>query len=241
MNAALRNDLRPAPDHAPASFDRARSRRRAAHHGGQTATPGMTARWRIPWTNGGKRGPAARTPLAKAASGMLAASLAASLACAGCPAFAATGSTQVTLTADPEQISVTVPASLPVAVQADGTFIVPDMKIENNSVFDVHVSSIKATPSEGFSVVDQSAFESAEAENSLWMSLSSGGGQTIDLGSCTSLAGATESEKWAIDRATDGQAGTLSISGDGAIKDFTRADGTAQNALSVTFTVTPGR
>lgn len=198
--------------------------------------PARTIPWRRP-----KDGEAAARPRpSRIASGAFAVATAAALACAPCSAYASTSTTQVMLSADESQISVTVPAELAVAVKADGSFVVPDLSIQNNSVFGVHVSSVKATVAEGFNLVGQGAFDAAEGDNVLWMSLTSSGEETIDLSSCTASAGTTTPSKWAVERAQDGNPGEIVVSGDGAIKDFTKATGDGQEALSVAFTIKAG-
>lgn len=195
----------------------------------------------VPWFSPKGGGDCARTPLAHVASGVVAVATAATLACAPGAAFAATsGTTQVTLVADEEQMSVTVPSRLAVAVKSDGSFVTPDLAIQNNSVFSVHVSGIKATVADGFNLVGQDAFAESEGENTLWMSLTSSGNETIDLGSCVDAASATSSGKWVAERAQDGVPGQVTVSSDGAIKDFTRASADEQQALNVVFTIKAG-
>ncbi len=197
---------------------------------------------RMAWKSPSNRQPGAAAPLAKIAGCALSVALAASALCAPCTAYAAEGTTDVLLVANDEQISVTVPASLPVAVKTDGTFVVPTLSIENNSVFDVHVDSIKALTAPDFSLVAEEAFAESDGDNTLWMSLESEDGESVDLASCIDLPGQTDSSKWVVERrASESQPGTLSVSGDGAIKDFTLASETGREALSVSFTIKAGR
>lgn len=206
-------------------------------------------RARAPQRRAGKQGAArgvpARTPRAvcksRIAGGVIAAALATSALGFAPVALAAGGSTDVMLVASEDQLSVTVPSSLPVAVKADGTFVVPDLEISNHSVFDVHVSGIKATPAEGFSIVDQNALGSAQASDSLWMAFTSPAGETVDLGSSLTFEHATEAGKWTIERRTGDASGVLVISGAGAVNELASADASGREALNVAFTIKPGR
>ena len=76
-------------------------------------------------------------------------------------AHAATASTAVTIAADDERISITAPLRVDMVVSADGTFIAPnasDTRIENKSIFGVHVSNIEILPAEGHSIVTENQF-----------------------------------------------------------------------------------
>lgn len=155
-------------------------------------------------------------------------------------ALAATGTTEVQLVASDEQLSVTVPSSLAVGVKGDGTFVVPQLTIENNSVFDVHVASIKATAAEGFSIVNKDALSAATGNNALWMALTPTDGAEINLDTAIDVPAATPLGEWTIERASSGAAGTLAINGAGAINELSGAATTKQKALDITFTIAPG-
>ena len=155
-------------------------------------------------------------------------------------ALAATGTTEIQLVASDEQLSVTVPSSLAVGVKGDGTFVVPQLTIENNSVFDVHVASIKATAAEGFSTVNKDALSAATANNALWMTLAPTDGAEINLDTAIDVPAATPLGEWTIERASSGAAGALAINGAGAINELSGAATTKQKALDITFTIAPG-
>lgn len=155
-------------------------------------------------------------------------------------ALAATGTTEIQLVASDEQLSVTVPSSLAVGVKGDGTFVVPQLTIENNSVFDVHVASIKATAAEGFSIVNKDALSAATANNALWMTLAPTDGAEINLDTAIDVPAATPLGEWTIERASSGAAGALAINGAGAINELSGAATTKQKALDITFTIAPG-
>lgn len=155
-------------------------------------------------------------------------------------ALAATGTTEIQLVASDEQLSVTVPSSLAVGVKGDGTFVVPQLTIENNSVFDVHVASIKATAAEGFSIVNKDALSAATANNALWMTLAPTDGAEINLDTAIDVPAATPLGEWTIERASSGTAGALAINGAGAINELSGAATTKQKALDITFTIAPG-
>lgn len=155
-------------------------------------------------------------------------------------ALAATGTTEIQLVASDEQLSVTVPSSLAVGVKGDGTFVVPQLTIENNSVFDVHVASIKATAAEGFSIVNKDALSAATGNNALWMALTPTDGAEINLDTAIDVPAATPLGEWTIERASSGAAGTLAINGAGAINELSGAATTKQKALDITFTIAPG-
>lgn len=155
-------------------------------------------------------------------------------------ALAATGTTEIQLVASDEQLSVTVPSSLAVGVKGDGTFVVPQLTIENNSVFDVHVAGITATAAEGFSIVNKDALSAATGNNALWMTLAPADAPEVDLGNAINTPAGTASGKWTIERASSGAAGTLAINGAGAINELSGAATTKQKALDITFTIAPG-
>lgn len=155
-------------------------------------------------------------------------------------ALAATGTTEIQLVASDEQLSVTVPSSLAVGVKGDGTFVVPQLTIENNSVFDVHVASIKATAAEGFSIVNKDALSAATGNNALWMTLAPADATEIDLGTAIDVPAAAPPGEWTIERASSGTAGALAINGAGAINELSGAATTKQKALDITFTIAPG-
>ena len=172
------------------------------------------------------------------------AAISAALAMGSCiaapTALAATGTTEIQLVASDEQLSVTVPSSLAVGVKGDGTFVVPQLTIENNSVFDVHVASIKATAAEGFSIVNKDALSAATGNNALWMTLAPADATEIDLGAAVDAPAAAPPGEWTIERASSGTAGALAINGAGAINELSGAATTKQKALDITFTIAPG-
>lgn len=183
---------------------------------------------------------ASRARARRIAGAAVATALAASSFVAVPTALATSGTTEVKLVANDEQLSVTVPGELPVGVKGDGTFVVPELPITNNSVFDVHVASIKATAAEGFSIVDKDTLATATGDNALWMTLAPAGATEVDLGSAIDTPATTASGEWTVERASSGTAGTLVINGAGAINELSGAVTTNQKALDVTFTIAPG-
>ena len=246
MNAATKHHPT-APPHAKAPASKAERRRgmhagRKRHGAGTASTPhlaGIGAAQRPAKESTTRRRAIGRTSrrLAGAAAAI---ALAASSFAAVPTALATTGTTEVQLVASDEQLSVTVPSDLPVGVKGDGTFVFPGLTIQNNSVFDVHVASIKATAAEGFSIVDKDTLDAATGGNALWMTLAPTGATEIDLGSAIDTPAITPSGEWTIKRASSGAAGTLAIDGAGAINELSGIATDEQKALDVTFTIAPG-
>ena len=169
----------------------------------------MNAATKNPPASSGKPTMASWTRTRRIAGVAISAALAMGSCIAAPTALAATGTTEIQLVASDEQLSVTVPSSLAVGVKGDGTFVVPQLTIENNSVFDVHVASIKATAAEGFSIVNKDAFSAATANNALWMTLAPADATEIDLGTAIDAPAAAPSGEWTIERASSGAAGAL--------------------------------
>ncbi|MEF9841316.1 MAG: hypothetical protein RR955_02745 [Raoultibacter sp.] len=170
--------------------------------------------------------------------------IAAALAAGSVPAFASTGTTEVTLRADSEQVDVTVPTTMAMAIKADGTFITPDAantKIINNSIFDIHVSSIKATTSGTYQLVTQTTFQGATQPDSLWLSMTPSAGTPLQLGDYTTASAPTTPANWNMTKASkDGSSDEISLASAGAIKNISKTATTAEKALTVTFTVAAG-
>lgn len=200
----------------------------------------MNAATKNPPASSGKPTMASWTRTRRIAGVAISAALAMGSCIAAPTALAATGTTEIQLVASDEQLSVTVPSSLAVGVKGDGTFVVPQLTIENNSVFDVHVASIKATAAEGFSIVNKDALSAATANNALWMTLAPTDGAEINLDTAIDVPAATPLGEWTIKRASSGAAGALAINGAGAINELSGAATTKQKALDITFTIAPG-
>ncbi|MEG0070545.1 MAG: hypothetical protein RR671_02500 [Raoultibacter sp.] len=168
----------------------------------------------------------------------------ASLAAGSAPALASVGTTSVTLQADSEQINVTIPTTMAIAIKADGTFTTPDaasMKIINNSIFSAHVASIKATAQKKYQLVSQSNFGTEVKTDALWFSITPGAGTAIQLGSCTSGLVPNAATDWNMSKA-DSQSTTdeIALSSAGAIKNVSDVATTAEKVLEVAFTVRAG-
>lgn len=200
----------------------------------------MNAATKNPPASSGKPTMASWTRTRRIAGVAISAALAMGSCIAAPTALAATGTTEIQLVASDEQLSVTVPSSLAVGVKGDGTFVVPQLTIENNSVFDVHVASIKATAAEGFSIVNKDALSAATGNNALWMTLTPTDGAEINLDTAIDVPAATPLGEWTIERASSGTAGALAINGAGAINELSGAATTKQKALDITFTIAPG-
>lgn len=200
----------------------------------------MNAATKNPPASSGKPTMASWTRTRRIAGVAISAALAMGSCIAAPTALAATGTTEIQLVASDEQLSVTVPSSLAVGVKGDGTFVVPQLTIENNSVFDVHVASIKATAAEGFSIVNKDALTAATGNNALWMTLAPADATEIDLGTAIDAPAAAPSGEWTIERASSGAAGALAVNGAGAINELSGAATTKQKALDITFTIAPG-
>ena len=155
-------------------------------------------------------------------------------------AFASTAATSsVTMSASSDNLALTVPTTIATAVAADGTITGPSAdtcKITNTSVFAVRVSQIQASGGSGFNLTTKTAYDTATAADSYWMTLTPNSGTALDLGSYTTAAAPAVATDWNL-AATSGSIG---ISSAGKIKSVDKDLSTATSAASINWTFIAG-
>lgn len=199
---------------------------------------------RVPLLRHDESGP--HSPRHRAVIAVTALALAGIVGTSGVPALALESdpvsserTTTVSLQGTVSQLSVTVPTAMPVKVKSDGTFFETGIEIRNNSIFDVHVSSISTEATEPFSILPEEEFEQAADEKDvLWMSLTAGA-HSVDLGRAANEAVAITDPQWNVPSAESGS-GALSIVSDGAIKNVESLTSSQEEALKISFTVEAG-
>ncbi len=157
-------------------------------------------------------------------------------------AHAATASTAVTIAADDERISITAPLRVDMVVSADGTFIAPnasDTRIENKSIFGVHVSNIEILPAEGHSIVTENEFANAQETNSLWMSIAPNGKTPIQAGEHLGKKAPSTPADWNMTKA-GGSSPNIELEFAGAMKNIENPTTTAAKAYDITWTFAVG-
>lgn len=149
-------------------------------------------------------------------------------------AFAATGTTAVSLIADDSNISVTVPTDFTIKINGDGTFTAPtNVKFSNGSVFAVHVSGVTVASEANYPLVSEADFATSTGTNTLWTKVTPATGTPVDLGASPTPSG------WSMDKA--GAAGEeLGLTFTGAIKNLDTVPNTATKAYTLTWTVAAG-
>ncbi len=156
-------------------------------------------------------------------------------------AFAATtGSTTVTFTGSSDNLSVTVPTTIPISVAGvDGTFTGPTpsaAQIKNTSVFGIHVSSLQVAVASGFNLVTSAAYSAASTDNTYWLTLKPNSGTAIETANYTT-ATAISSTDWNLARLN----GTIDITTAGAIKNITKnLSDTPMTAATLNWTFISG-
>lgn len=176
---------------------------------------------------------------------LLACAFALTLAAAAIPpsqAHAATASTAVTIAADNDRISITAPLRVDMVVAADGTFIAPnpqDTRIENKSIFGVHVSNVEIAPAAGHTIVTESQFEGAQETNSLWMGIAPNGKEPIQAGDHLTKKSPSTPSDWNMTKA-GGSAPNIELEFSGAMKNIESPTTEATKAYDITWTFAVG-
>lgn len=193
-----------------------------------------------------RRDDAPPSPCRHVLASTLALALASSIGLAGIPAFAAESdevsserSTSVSLQGTVSQLSVTVPTALPVMVKGDGSFVETSMAIENNSIFDVCVTEISATPVSPFELTTKDEFGLDEETRDLfWMTLAASA-ETVDLGEAIAKPTVLSSPSWNVGRAESANS-SLAVRSNGAIKNVDSIGSDRSEALRISFTIEAG-
>ncbi len=180
-----------------------------------------------------------RKPVAMAVGGVVAAALcAAALAPA---AFAdTTASTDVTLQASSDNLSVTAPLTIPFALNADGSFTGPSADatvIQNESAFPVKVESFAFANQIGEAITEDEAADSMEA-NAWWATVAPNEGEAVAMNQDQ----ASLSADWNMATA-EAEGDSLELTCAGAMKNI---DGTvdfseAQELGTITWTFAAGQ
>lgn len=159
------------------------------------------------------------------------------------------GSTEMNLMIDETQIVTQVPTQVPIAVKGSGEFTVPpSVHLLNESVFAVHVASVKATVSADplFHLVALGQpFADATDNDTLWMTVTPGTQDAValDLSTATGENGvATAPGSWNMAGiTTDDDTDQLSLTFAGAVKKATKLmTETAVTAVTVQWTLAAG-
>lgn len=196
-----------------------------------------------------KREGARRAALSVALAGSLALA-GAGIAFADDPAMGANtgkdGSTKMNLKIDETQIVTLVPTEVPIAVKGDGAFVTPDnVRIENQSVFAVHVAKVKAEVAADFALVASGqTFDDADTSDTLWMTATAGT-DAIELSAAAADptdGAATADGQWNMQAAgAADNADKLPITLDGAVKKATKLKSdAAETAVTVTWVLAAG-
>lgn len=156
-------------------------------------------------------------------------------------------STEMTLKIDATQIVAAVPTTVNIAVKGDGTFVVPDnTRLENQSVFAVHVAKVKATVSDSpkFTLVAKSGFDAATDDDTLWMTVTAGSHE-LDLSTAAVDAGVeTQADQWNMakaDATAESGDDVLALTLAGAVKNAKSIKtNNATSALTVEWTLAAG-
>jgi len=120
----------------------------------------------------------------------------------------------------PDQLSVTVPTTLTLALKQDGTFIAPNTyKISNTGAIPVKVTNIASTPASSFSFT--------AAANKLALTLN---GKALSATAITPSAG-----EWNVAGGAD-----LELTLAGSVTGVTVDISTAQKALDIEYTIAAG-
>ena len=151
-------------------------------------------------------------------------------------AYPQDNSTEVTLQADDQNISVTVPVDIAAKINGDGTIAYPTTaKFVNNSVFAVHVEDITVSAGSAFKLWSQTDWATNDDGNDLTSTITAGT-DTQDLGDSP----APVSGQWNIAEGSNTPA-ELALTFAGQIKNITGDLMTAPvSAYTIVWTVAPG-
>lgn len=180
-----------------------------------------------------------------AAGALLAASLLAGVAFApATQAFAADtvdgqASTGVYLQADSTKLVASVPTQINVQVNGDGSFITPSSsatKIQNGSIFGIHVSKIQTTAMNDFNLVADAS--SADENNAIEFNVTPDSGTPVTLADTTSGL-STSGSDWNMDK-QGGSHDSIALTTDGSIKNVTKDLSSSQQFAQISWTFAAG-
>lgn len=163
---------------------------------------------------------------------------AAALAAAIAPtaAFASTAETEVMLSIDDTQLSVTAPTTVDIAMKADGSFVAPDAasaKIVNKSTMGVSVKGFAVAAAANTNPVAKSGFDASSEANAWWSSVAANGEGEVPF----SVSQAALGSAWSMEKAgADGSELELTIAGSMKALDGSIDYSSAQELATVTWT-----
>ena len=151
------------------------------------------------------------------------------------------GETIITVQADTSNIAFTVPTTIPLSVQADGSLIVAsedEFKITNESPFDIHVTGMAVQSEDGWAVM-------ADAKNS-----STDNSISLKIGPSSSMQDISKANGGSIDLSSDAawnmgyaDSGTdsINLTCSGNVSHVTKDLQTASKVATITWTVAAGQ
>ena len=175
--------------------------------------------------------------------GLMAAALVACLAPAS-QVFAADtvdgqAQTGVYLQADDGKLVASVPTQIDVKVNGDGSFITPSAdatKIQNGSIFGIHVANIQTTAMNDFTLVDDAA--GALEDDAIEFNVTPDSGAAVSLADTTSGLDLSGTD-WNLDK-MGGDHDAISLTTDGAINNITKDLSASQQFAQINWTFAAG-
>lgn len=148
-------------------------------------------------------------------------------------------SSPVTLQVDNAQISVTVPTTLPLTLQGDGTLTAPSAaRITNTSVYPIRVSGVLATPAPGIALVPKASFATCTSPDALWATIAPQGKSAVELAGHTTQK-ELPSQDWSMEKAGS-PADTLAVLFSGSTKNIERDYARENKVLDIVWTISAG-
>lgn len=156
-------------------------------------------------------------------------------------AFAA-NTTEVTVEADTSNIAFTVPTTIPLSVQADGSLIVAsgdEFKITNKSPFDIHVTGITVKSEDGWNIVASAS--ASPNDNSIDLAIGPSG-NAADASEAIQAGGVSLSDNAAWNMGYAGSAeDSINLTCSGNVSHVTKDLQTASKVATITWTVAAGQ
>ena len=156
-------------------------------------------------------------------------------------AFAA-NTTEVTVEADTSNIAFTVPTTIPLSVQADGSLIVAsedEFKITNKSPFDIHVTGITVKSEDGWNIV--ASARASSNDNSIDLAIGPSC-KAADVSEAIQAGGVSLSDNAAWNMGYAGSAeDSINLTCSGNVSHVTKDLQTASKVATITWTVAAGQ
>ena len=152
------------------------------------------------------------------------------------------GETIITVQADTSNIAFTVPTTIPLSVQADGSLIVAsedEFKITNKSPFDIHVTGITVTSEDGWNIVASAS--ASPNDNSIDLAIGPSG-NAADASEAIQAGGVSLSDNAAWNMGYAGSAeDSINLTCSGNVSHVTKDLQTASKVATITWTVAAGQ